>query len=147
MPRKPETAPIVVSLSAAADPIDDDCALLCSAATNRPPLLVAFAARRPLAPVPVTVESAVWPLPAVDEAVALAAPVRGSFAAGGAGERRSRRLLTLMAFAVAMAAPPIAVWPAPPVALAVAETVPEPVRAMMAWPTAPAAPVVAPPPP
>ena len=88
-----------------AAPLDDDWAPLSSVDTKRPPLLDAFVAIRPLEPVPVAVESACWPKPATDVAVALAAP--------------SAAPAPPSALAVAVAAPPaltlVAVAkPAPP---------------------------------
>src|SRR5579862_5844844 len=116
---KPATAPESVSLWALAVPIDDDCALLFSDATKRPPLLAALAVSRPLPPVPVAIASACWPNPAIDDAAALAAPIEEPVPPPAvAAAVAAPPLLTAVAVAdpapPAAVAPPVSVPPAPP---------------------------------
>src|SRR5579862_7328647 len=106
-------------------PLDEACALLVTADTRCPRLLVALAAICPLDPVPVAVDTASLPAVTVDDAVAFAEPIDEpepptAFAAAVAPLPR------LLAFAVASASP----TPAPPLAFAVEVTAFKPVSAI-----------------
>ena len=133
-----------------------DWALPVKLETNPVPPVVAAVWARPLRPVAMELACACWPAAVLAWASALAAPSsaavppRPAFAVAPAMAVPLVPEPTDAAIEVALAAPPTPVlpWPAPPVALAVVETVLEPVRLTSAVPAPPVEPFdpVTPPP-